>query len=284
MIRVTCEKCGYHYKLKDELARRRVKCKICQAVFTVPAGPQPPPQIDESPSGQPIYRHAERASDFQPACGDVENIDRISTHIQQHIGRIEMVFHEVISDLVHIDLHWVKPTPENPYHTLITSGMSNLPMKVPPGAENFRFAELMLSLPSEWPMTMDDFEDERHYWPLRLLKMLARFPHEYKTWLYIGHTVPNDDPTKPYAPNTRLCCALLMPPLLTAAEFRTLQIDAERTIHFYSLIPLYREEMEFKLASGFDSLIDCFDKHEISELLDVDRANVCAAAKKRGWF
>lgn len=162
-IHVTCEKCGYEYQLKDELARRRVKCKICQAVFVVPSAPQPPPQIETSASGQPIYHHAERAKDFELAIGDEENIEHISDHIQEHIGPIEMVFHEIISDVVHVDLHWVKPTRDKPYHTLVTSGMSDLPMTVPDGAENFRYAELMLSLPPEWPMTMDAFKDERNY-------------------------------------------------------------------------------------------------------------------------
>ena len=35
-IRIECEKCGYKYNLKDELAGKKVKCKICKAVFVVP--------------------------------------------------------------------------------------------------------------------------------------------------------------------------------------------------------------------------------------------------------
>ena len=29
------------------------------------------------------------------------------------------------------------------------------------------------------------------FWPIQMLKFLARFPHEYKTWLGWGHTIPN---------------------------------------------------------------------------------------------
>ena len=66
----------------------------------------------------------------------------------------------MISDLVHIDVHWVQPTPKRPYHTLVTSGMSDKPMTVPAGAEHLRFAELMLCLPPEWQMSMEAFKQE----------------------------------------------------------------------------------------------------------------------------
>lgn len=37
-ILVACEKCGFRYKLKDELAGKKVKCKECQAVATAGHG------------------------------------------------------------------------------------------------------------------------------------------------------------------------------------------------------------------------------------------------------
>src|SRR6185295_2314308 len=200
---------------------------------------------------------------------------------ERHFGKIEMVWHEMISDLVHIDVHWVKPTAERNYHTLVTSGMSDRPMTVPEGAEAFRYSELVFCLPPDWQLSMEAFKDEQWYWPVRLLKVLARFPHEYETWLCIGHTLPNEDPPKPYAPNTKLCCVLLMPPLLGGDGFQELKIDGEKSIRFYSVIPIYREEMDFKLKQGLDRLIDKFDKASVNELLDVARKNVC---KKSGLW
>ena len=70
-----------------------------------------------------------------------------------------IVFHELISDQVHIDLHWVKPTAERPFHTLVTSGMSNLPMTTPPGAEEVRYAELSICLPADWKLSEEDFKE-----------------------------------------------------------------------------------------------------------------------------
>jgi hypothetical protein len=72
-----------------------------------------------------------------------------------------------------------------------------------------------------------------------------------------------------------------MSPLLAGEGFSELAINDEKTIRFYSLIPIYREEMEFKLQQGLDPLIDKFDKQGVSELLDVARPNVC---QKKGWW
>lgn len=176
----------------------------------------------------------------------------------------------------------MKPTAQRPYHTLITSGMSDKPMTVPAGAENLRHAEMLISLPAEWPISEEAFRDYRNFWPVRWLKTLARFPHEYDTWLSFGHTLPNEDPPQPYADNTELCCALVMPPLDVPKDFRQLTAADGTAIHFYAFVPLYREEMEMKLQQGLDPLLDLFDKHRVNELLRIDRVNTCH--KKRGWW
>jgi hypothetical protein len=129
-------------------------------------------------------------------------------------------------------------------------------------------------------MEQEAFRDESHYWPLRLLKVLARLPHEYDTWLGHGHTIPNGDPAEPYADNTRFTGALVAVPVTTPQEFWTLEVTPEKTINFYAVVPLYPEEMDHKLQKGTDSLLDLFDKHQITECVDLDRRNVA----KRGWF
>jgi len=235
------------------------------------------PENDEfSESGAPIYRHQPRRRDFELAGGDEQTIERVGQHIAEHIGKASFVFHELISDLVHVDVHMVDPTPERNYVTLVTSGMSDRPMTVPAGAEAFRFAELLICLPPDWPLAQEAFQDEANYWPIRWLKMLARLPHEYNTWLGELHTVPNGNPALPFADNTELCCMMVARPALLPPEAWQLVIDAEKAVQFYCLVPLYREEMELKLRDGADPLLELLDEHGVTELLDVGRANVCA--------
>ena len=53
------------------------------------------------------------------------------------------------------------------------------------------------------------------------------------------------------------------------------------TIHFYSFVPLYAEEVAFKLEQGAEPLLERFAKNRVTELLDIKRVNVC---KKKGWW
>ncbi len=269
--------------MPDERAGKRVKCKACGSIFQIRAADRPPPEepSEYSEAGTPIYRHAPRQKGFTPVSGDTHSIEAISDHIEAHLGPVAGVFHELVSDLVHIDVHMVGPTEERPYHTLVTSGMSDLPMTVPEGAEAYRHAELSICLPEPWPLTQEAFADERNYWPIRWLKMLARLPHEYNTWLGWGHTVPNGDPPERFARNTKLCCALLLHPLLAPDDFQQLTMPDGRTVNFLALVPLYREEMEYKLKHGTEALLERFAEAEVNELLDVRRSNVCKARRGR---
>jgi hypothetical protein len=235
-----------------------------------------------SESGNPIYRYKPREKPFEFATGDVAHIKMVEEHIAKHVGEVGWVYHEIISDLVHLDVHVVEPRPERPFFTLVTSGMSARAMKVPEGAEDFSYAELVICLPPDWPMKQEDFKDDKNFWPIRLLKMLARLPHEYDSWLGYGHTIPNGDPAEPYAENTKLCCALLLPPVTIPSDFMTLAATPELDINFYGVVPIYKEEMELKLKKGSDGLIDRFDKYGVSEILDVKRKNT--AKKFLGLF
>lgn len=106
---------------------------------------------EKSESGAPIYRYENvKPKDFTPATGDGDNIEAISAHIEKHIGPISTVYHELVSDLVHIDVHWIEPSEEFPFHTFVTSGMSDHPMTVPEGMEEAKYAELCILLPEEW--------------------------------------------------------------------------------------------------------------------------------------
>jgi hypothetical protein len=219
---------------------------------------------------------------FEPAGGDSATIEAIGRHIEKHIAPVETVFHEIVSDLVHVDIHFIPPDDDRPFITLVTSGMSERPMSVPPGLEEFQYAELVALLPPDWPLSQEEFQDEANYWPVRWLKILARLPHEYDTWLSYGHTVPNGDPPEPFAEDTQLCCMMLAPPLLFGEKFHELKVNDEKTIRFWSVIPLYLEEMELKMKKGSEAVFERFDKFNIDEVIDPVRKNV--AKKKFGFF
>jgi hypothetical protein len=290
--------CGKEYSWKPQFAGKRAKCKCGQVISFPATDPEAAAEAQEfdeavrglepyetTESGQAIYRHETRTKPFEPAFGDEKAIDAITRHIEKFIGPADNVFHELISDLVHVDIHVVQPTPERNWYTLVTSGMSDKPMTVPdddPELQEFKHAELLMCLPPDWPMDQESWEDENNYWPIRWLKIMARMPHEYDTWLGWGHTVPNGDPPEPLAPGTEMCCMLVMPPVLVDEKFYQLKVGKNKLINFYALYPIYKEEMDHKLKKGAEGIVEKFSEAEVTELLDMGRKNTCK--KKFGLF
>lgn len=237
---------------------------------------------ERSESGAPVYRHENTEREFEFALGDSENIDRISDHIGRHAGPVANVFHEIISDLVHIDIHIVEPSVGRNYYTLVTSGMSDRAMNAPEGAGEFRYAELLICLPPNWPMGQEAWKDEENYWPIRTLKFLARFPHEYDTWLGAMHTIPNGNPPEPFARSCAMSGVILLPAVTLPESFHELVIDGEKTIRFLSVIPLHADEMDIKLREGADALFEGFDRDGVTEILSPQRPS--SVKRKRSWF
>lgn len=241
--------------------------------------PLEPTDADDDERSEIVF-HEPRMRDFEPSFGDDDLIDLVTRHFDEHIGEAASVFHELVSDLVHVDVHYIPTTEDRPFHVLYTTGMSERPMHLPEGYEGPRYAEVFIILPEEWKLTEADFEDDDNYWPIRWMKELARLPHEYETWLGPGHTVPNGDPPEPFAPGTQLCCMMAVPPLIGDDDFALIERgkDGEDTIGLLMLMPLYKDEMEYKLDKGAEELLEKFEKLnlDVAELFQPDRPNACA--------
>jgi Suppressor of fused protein (SUFU). len=221
-----------------------------------------------------MSEHEKRADMFNVRTGEAQVIELAEAHIEKYVGNIETVMHEIESDDLHIDVHVVLATEEQPFVTLITTGMSDLPMAVED--PELQYAELFFCLPPDWPISLEAFNDEANYWPIRWLKMLARYPHQAGTWLGQGHTIPNGNPPEPLGDFTDMSGILLMPPLFLPDEFATLYVSDEKVINFYQLLPLYREEMELKVEKGADVLFEKFQENIPADLLLYpERPNVC---------
>jgi hypothetical protein len=205
--------------------------------------------------------------------GDLEIIEAVDRHISKYIGDVAFVFDEKDSPYVHIDVHFVEPTPERNYYTLVTSGMSEQPMPTPDDALDGRFAELMICLPPTWGIGQDQWKKEQNWWPIRLLKDLARYPHEHSTWLYEGHTMAYDE-GEPFASNTSMTCALLLRPTVIPDTAGIIHINDERHARLWAVYPIYEEERELAMEGNSMDLALLFAQEGITEILDPKRKNV----------
>jgi len=62
-------------------------------------------------------------------------------------------------------------------------------------------------------------------------------------------------------------------------EAHRLALPDGRTVRFWSVVPVYKEEMELKLEKGADALFERFDEAGITDVVDPDRPNVAATRK-----
>jgi hypothetical protein len=230
---------------------------------------------DVTAGGIPLYRHRRRLAD-EPSMsrGDRVLIEAMHDHLERCFpGRDGLVLHEKISPTVHLDVMVVRPTAVYPHLRLVTCGVAELPMRVPPGWSDTPYAEFSIALPPDWPVSMEAFRDERFYWPVRLLKHLGRVPHDSETFLWTGHTL-HGDRSQPYGPDTQLCASLIVPPLIAPQEFGRFDVDGGRSVRILGVLPLYAEELEVKLQHGLQALMDLIDRSELTDVVVPHRQNL----------
>ena len=213
-----------------------------------------PDDDDDDPDGEV----PEDEENGVPEVYTEEEMEAVEAHIQQYFGKFENVFHELSSPDIHVDICVVPPSGDRDYYTLVTMGMGAHRMNVPEELAEYKLerAELAIALPGNWKLKREDLKNERWYWPIRLLKALARLPIASDTWLGFGHTMDNEED---FAKGTKLCAAILTGPQDTEDGSEVCILPSGEEVNFYQVIPLYREELEYKMEHDADALLDKMD-------------------------
>ena len=214
-------------------------------------------QIFLNPDGTKADAFWSSRKNSEPEVYSEDEMSAIEQHIKNTFGEFENVFHELVSPDIHVDICVVPPSERRNYYTLVTMGMGAHRMNVPKELAEYKLerAELAIALPPDWKLDKDSMQEQRWYWPVGLLKVLARLPISNDTWLGFGHTMEKQSP---FAEDTELCAAILTGPqdmdLDTCGEVCILPGGEE--VNFYQVLPLYREEMEYKLEHDADALLE----------------------------
>jgi hypothetical protein len=167
-----------------------------------------------------------------------------------------------------ISIHVIPAAEDRKYVTLFTTGMSAQAMNVPEGTDDFRFAELFIQLPANWPIDKKSLSSSKHGWPINWLRSIAKYPHQNSTWLGGPVTIiANGEPPEPLAPGLKFTSFLIM------AEENVATSDG-RTIYLYRLTPLYTEERQLEIKKGIPALVRALDERGVSLVVDLNRKNV----------
>lgn len=230
---------------------------------------------DDAGAAVPVYR-------YQPderVCGEVAEDPQLTAavmaHLEEHAGAVETVLHEIVADLVRLDIAVLPPAEDRPFLTLSTLGMSARRMAVPEKFREFaqERAELILLLPPDW-----DLDDPDSAWPIEFLKAVGRLPFEYDTWLGIFHTVPNGHPPTPLAAGTLLSGVLIAGPLQLPQSLATLTLPSGEEVAIYTLVFLTADELAFKVRHGAEPMFPHLEAGGVDELLRPGRPSCLPSA------
>ncbi len=214
--------------------------------------------------------------------GDGEEAHRLLlSAVAAELGEVsQLALQEIVpvDDNVQIAVHVIRPDEHHPCVTLLTAGMSDKAMAVPQGQEEYQYAELLIHLPATWQLPGDSDWSDEDGWPISWLRQLAYYPHQTNTWLGGRYTIiSNDEPPLPFAANTRLSCMLLIADLV---DWSPVEINQDKRVHFYTLIPLYAEERDHVHQHGVHELLRRFEQHNVATIVDVSRVNVAAGPQE----
>ncbi len=196
-------------------------------------------------------------------------------HIEKYIGKIGKSLHDQQFDQAPFSVHIIPKTHDGNFSVLATTGLSHLPMYPPQPMDFFKYSELIIKLPANWPLPKEHLTKNDFLWPFEQLLILMRYIHTNRQWFCDMHTYGNGNPPYPFVGNTGLCGFLFTFPLLSfPPEFCELRIDDTKSIIFLQLIPLYKEEMDYALTSGPDKLLKQFSENNIPDHVEIHRKNL----------
>lgn len=179
--------------------------------------------------------------------------DEVSDFIREKYGNFERVIHEIIPGDIHIDVVIIPPQGDNNHYTLCTIGAGAYNMQIGRDGFNqeiagYRFQipeqlEYMIMLPSDWPLDKDALKDEENYWPIRLLKQIARFPIVTNDWVCEGHTVEFEE-GELFSPKLPYSCLMFTEPSSNIADgVDILNLSSGKSLSFMQIVPITREEL-----------------------------------------
>ena len=223
---------------------------------------------ETSPGGSAILRHESSETRIGLTKERAQFAEARESVYERFFGKAARVFHEDIPLIPHIDVYTHDPGHDGRnFYTLVTGGMSDLEMTVPVDVRRKRWPE---GASRRVELIFYCSEPKEEY--LKTIKWLARFPHDWKTWIGPGHTIPTENISAPLWGSPVLDTILFMPTIVrpdaTLPDKLTL---AGEPVDFLWVVPLTTPECNLKLEKGFNAILDLFGRHRHPHVFDPNR-------------
>ncbi len=185
-------------------------------------------------------------------------IEQREAHYTRFLGALDQkVMHSTDVKQVHVDIYTFAPTPERPFFTLITGGMSDLRQSIPDDRDYAPRAEIML------------YASQPQGWMYSVLKGLAEMPFDDDTFLSYRHTIPNG---MPMTAEPSLLTSYFMSPVFGERDGFTPMLVEDDAVDVLLMVPITEGERELAVDQGSDALLALFEQREFDPVIDEARA------------
>lgn len=160
---------------------------------------------------------------------------------------------------------------EVPVTVLMTATLSTYQMPVLEQWVGREFNEIYFCLPTYWDF--ENYTNPNSSWIYEWIYKLERFVRDKNTWFGPGHTIPTANPEVPISPLMKQEYFIFLDPILLQKELAPIPIQG-KTIHFLSIVPIFGDELDFKMGKGTQKFLRKFILRKNDEKLDDYRHSI----------
>lgn len=187
----------------------------------------------------------------------VKHMDKLMDHLDFYFEQQEPSVYHSDFMIPHIDILKYEPTEKYPFYKLVTMG-----------ASDYKLSKInTIGRYNEYMVFVDkDATQQELMWHVELLTMIASFPFETNESISYRHSLelPDDE-------NSNMKGVIItLPKVIKNAGILSCKIGF-KTVKCLQLIPLTKEELDYKLKHGFDAIEKLFypnkgESHYLSEI------------------
>jgi hypothetical protein len=133
------------------------------------------------------------------------------------------------------------------------------------------FNEIYFCLPTYWDF--EDFTNPNFSWVYDWIYKLERFVRDKNTWYGPGHTIPTANPEVPISNLMKQEFFMFLDPILLQRELAPINLPG-KTIQFLSIVPIFGDELDFKMGKGTQKFIRKFIQRNNDEKLNDYRHSI----------
>lgn len=168
------------------------------------------------------------------------------------------------------DIYLMEPQKGIPYQLVFTCGLSNFKQEPIEKYDSIKYVELYFCLPEYWII-------DKNHWSVEYIEKIAQIPQKNNTWFGPGDTIPTANTPVPLSEELKQSYFILSEPMLLEDKLKSINL-ADKTIHFFAIIPIFKTEFEYKMRNSAKVLIAKMQYKQMNEMIDEYRKPV---ARKR---